>query len=80
MEVPRALPVGLHSDEGIFFNPKIRKIESPDKKELLQYPTKGLQRMDGFIGAAKPRYLTWSLSGIFFILYLFTFANTLFEF
>ena len=26
------------SDEGIFFNPEIRKIESPDKKELLQYP------------------------------------------
>ncbi len=60
------------SDEGIFFNPKIRKIESPDKKELLQYPTKGLVRMDGFIGAAKSRYLTWILPSIFFLFYLVT--------
>lgn len=34
------------SDESIFFNPEIRKIESPDKKEFLQYPVKGLSRMD----------------------------------
>jgi len=66
------------SDEGIFFNPEIRKIESLDKKELLQYPAKGFTRMDGFIGAAKPRYLTWMLPSIFFILYLLTFINTLF--
>ena len=58
------------SDESIFFNPEIRKIESPDKKELLQYPVKGFTRMDGFIGAAKPRYLTWILPSVFFILYL----------
>jgi hypothetical protein len=61
------------SDEDIFFDPKIRKIESPDKKEFLQYPVKGFARMDGFIGAAKPRHLTWVLPGIFFILYLFAF-------
>ena len=60
------------SDETIFFNPGIRKIESPDKKELLQYPVKGLSRMDGLIGAAKPRYLTWILPSIFFFFYLFT--------
>ena len=60
------------SDEGIFFNPEIRKIESPDKKELLQYPVKGLGRMDGFIGAAKSRYLTWILPSIFFFVYLVT--------
>ena len=60
------------SDEGIFFNPEIRKIESPDKKELLQYPVRGLTQMDGFIGAAKPRYLTWILPSVFFILYLLT--------
>jgi len=60
------------SDENYFFNPKIWKIESPDKKELLQYPVKGFARMDGFIGAAKPRYLTWMLPGIFFFLYLLT--------
>ena len=60
------------SDEGIFFNPEIRKIESPDKKELLQYPVKGLSRMDGFIGAAKSRYLTWILPSVFFFFYLVT--------
>jgi hypothetical protein len=63
------------SDEDIFFNSKIRNIESPDKKELLQYPVKGLTRMDGFIGAAKPRHLTWILPSIFFILYLLTFIG-----
>ena len=60
------------SDESIFFNPKIRKIESPDQKELLQYPVKGLSRMDGFMGAAKSRYLTWILPTIFFLFYLVT--------
>ena len=60
------------SDESIFFNPEIRKIESPDKKEFLQYPIKGLSRMDGFVGAAKSRYLTWIIAGIFFFLYLVT--------
>ena len=60
------------SDEDIFFNPRIRNIESPDKKEFLQYPVKGFTRMDGFIGAAKPRHLTWILPSIFFILYLLT--------
>jgi hypothetical protein len=60
------------SDESNFFNPKVWKIESPDKKELLQYPVKGFTRLDGFIGAAKPRYLTWMLPSIFFFLYLVT--------
>jgi len=60
------------SDEGIFFNPKIRKLESPDEKELLEYPVKGFKRMDGFIGAAKPRHLTWILPSVFFIFYLIT--------
>jgi len=60
------------SDESVFFNRDIRKIESPDKKEFLQYPVKGFTRMDGFIGAAKPRYLTWILPSIFFLLYLLT--------
>jgi hypothetical protein len=60
------------SDEAIFFNRQIRKIESPDKKELLQYPVKGLGRMDGFIGAAKSRYLNWILPSIFFFFYLVT--------
>ena len=67
------------SDKSIFLNRETRKIESPDKKEVLQYPVKGLARMDGFLGAAKPRYLTWILPSIFFILYLLTFINTLFD-
>ena len=61
------------SDEAIFFNRQIRKIESPDKKEFLQYPVKGLSRMDGLMGAAKSRYLTWILPGIFFLFYLVTY-------
>jgi len=67
------------SDEGIFFNPEIRKIESPDQKELLQYPAKGLTWMEGFLGAAKPRYPTWILPSIFFILYVLTFIDTLID-
>jgi len=63
------------SDEDIFFDPKIRNIESPDKKEILEYPVRGFTRMDGFLGAAKPRHLTWILPSIFFILYLLTFIN-----
>jgi hypothetical protein len=67
------------SDEGIFFDHEIQKIESPDQKEIVQYPMKGLSRMDGFLGAAKPRYLTWILPSIFFILYLLIFIDTLVE-
>jgi hypothetical protein len=65
------------SDEDIFFESKIRRIESPDKNELLQYPVKGFARMDGFIGAAKPRHLTWILPSIFFILYLLGFISVM---
>jgi hypothetical protein len=60
------------SDEGLFFNPKIRIIESPDEKEILEYPVKGFKRMDGFVGAAKPRHLTWILPSVFFIFYTLT--------
>lgn len=67
------------SDEGLFFNPEIRKIESPDEKEILEYPTKGFKRMDGFVGAAKPRHLTWILPGVFFIFYILSFIYFLFE-
>lgn len=67
------------SDEGLFFNPEIRKIESPDEKEILEYPTKGFKRMDGFVGAAKPRHLTWILPGVFFIFYVFTLIYLLFS-
>lgn len=57
------------SDESIFFNPKIRKLESPDEKEVLEYPGKGFKRMDGLFGAAKPRHLTWILPSVFFVFY-----------
>jgi hypothetical protein len=64
------------SDENIFFNPKLRKIESPDKKELLEYPTKGLFKLEGYIGALKPRYMSWTLPYFFVILYMLTFIYT----
>jgi hypothetical protein len=56
----------IFSDENIFFEPDIRRLESFDEKETLLYPTRGLARMDGIIGAAKPRYFSW-LMPIFFI-------------
>ena len=68
----------LFSDEGLFFNPEIRKIESPDEKEILEYPTKGIKRMDGFVGAAKPRHLTWILPSVFFIFYILALIYFLF--
>ena len=67
------------SDEGIFFDPKIRKIESPDEKELLEYPKKGFKRMDGLFGATKPRHLTWILPGIFFIFYFISWLSFLID-
>ena len=67
------------SDEGLFFNPKIRKIESPDEKEILEYPVKGFKRMDGFVGSAKPRHLTWILPSVFFIFHVLTFFYFLFD-
>lgn len=63
----------IFSDESIFFNPNIRRLESPDNKESLQYPTSGLARMDGFIGSAKPRYFSWMLPCLFIAIYWFIF-------
>ncbi|MCX5717954.1 MAG: hypothetical protein NTW44_06555 [Nitrospirae bacterium] len=59
----------IYSDESIFFDPAIRRLESPDNKETLHYPTSGLTRMDGFIGAAKPRYFSWLLPCLFVTIY-----------
>ena len=59
----------IFSDESVFFDPEIRQIDSPDKKESLFYPTEGLTRMDGFIGAAKPRYFSWFMPLLFFAIY-----------
>ena len=58
------------SDESLFFNPEIGKVESPDGKEIAFYPTKGFLRMDGFIGAAKPRLLSLLMPLLFFVIYL----------
>ena len=60
----------LISDESLFFNPEIGKVESPDGKETAFYPTEGFLRMDGFIGAAKPRTLSLLMPLLFFVIYL----------
>jgi len=59
----------IFSDESVFFDPETMSIDSPDKKESLLYPTTGLMRMDGFIGAAKPRYFSWFMPILFFAIY-----------
>jgi hypothetical protein len=61
------------SDESPFFSPSVRHLESPDHKENLRYPTDGLLRMDGFVGAAKPRHFSWFLPIIFFVIYCVVF-------
>jgi len=63
----------IFSDEHLFFEPTIRFLESPDKKESIKYPTKGLSRMDGFIGAAKPRYFSWLMPCLFTVIYMIIF-------
>jgi hypothetical protein len=65
------------SDESLFFNPAIRKVESPDGKETVLYPTEGMLRMDGFIGAAKPRTLSLMMPLMFFVIYLLSFVAIL---
>jgi len=58
------------SDESLFFNPEIRKVDSPDGKETVFYPTEGPSRMDGFVGVARPRILSLIMPLLFFIIYL----------
>ena len=60
----------IFADEGLYFDPSVRKLESPDNKETLDYPTSGLLRMDGFMGNAKPRHLSLFMPVIFYIIYL----------
>lgn len=59
----------IYSDESVFFEPSIRRVESPDKKETVYYPTAGFSAMDGFVGAAKPRYFSWLLPCLFIFIY-----------
>ncbi len=55
----------IFSDEHIFFDPDIYRLDSFDNKEVLLYPSRGLTGMDGFVGSAKPRHLSWILPAIF---------------
>ncbi len=60
----------LFSDEALFFNPAVRRVESADGKEpALLYPTKGFMGADGIIGAARPRTLALLMPLMFFIIY-----------
>jgi hypothetical protein len=59
----------IFSDECIFFNPEIHRLESFDKKETVTYPTRGSLRMDGLIGSIKPRYFSWLLPTMFVFIY-----------
>lgn len=68
---------GIISDEAPFFTPSIRHLESPDQKEHLYYPTEGLVRMDGFVGAAKQRHFSWFLPLIFFLINCTVFVWTI---
>ncbi len=60
----------FYSDESLFFNPKIHRVESPDGKEAVDYPTKGFLSMDGFVGAAKPRVLSLLMPLVFFTIFI----------
>jgi hypothetical protein len=57
------------SDESQFFDPEISVLESPDKREVLRYSGAGLGRMDGLIGASKPRYFSWFMPCLFILIY-----------
>ena len=68
------------SDEAKYFNPEIGRVESFDGKETIFYPKKGALRMDGFIGAAKPRHLSLMTPLIFFIMYFIILLNYMLRF
>lgn len=70
----------LFLDESLFFNPKVREVKSPDGEETVVYPTEGILRMDGFIGAAKPRVLSLMMPLFFFMVYLFSLISIYFMF
>lgn len=59
----------IFSDATIFFNPEIHVLESPDARETLHYPDRGLSRMDGFVGASKPRNFSWFMPCLFILIY-----------
>jgi hypothetical protein len=57
------------SDESRFFDPEIDVLESPDNREVLHYAGSGLERMDGFVGASKPRHFSWFMPCLFILIY-----------
>ena len=65
------------SDEALYFDPAISRVESPDGKENVMYPREGMLRMDGFVGAAKPRLLSLLIPFVFFVIYLASFLTIL---
>jgi hypothetical protein len=67
------------SDEARYFNPEIGMVESFDGKETIFYPKKGMLRMDGFIGSAKPRHLSLLTPSIFFIIYIASFYSIVYS-
>lgn len=60
----------IFTDESPYFLPSIHRLESPDGKETLIYPTSGALRMDGFIGNAQPRHLSIFMPGVFITIYV----------
>ncbi|MBF0317358.1 MAG: hypothetical protein HQL04_04215 [Nitrospirae bacterium] len=58
------------TDESSYLNPSIGYVESPDKRERVDYPKAGATRMDGFAGSAKPRHLSWAMVSVLFFIYI----------
>ena len=68
------------TDESVFFNPSVGRLESPDRKETVVYPKEGVLRMDGFVGAAKPRLFSLLMPTLFFLIFLSSFVTILLSF
>jgi hypothetical protein len=71
---------GIYSNEAVFFDENFHSLESPDKKEQITYPSSGLTGLDGLIGSAKPRHLSWFMPGFFSLIYIIMFFWVLLEF
>ena len=68
------------TDESVFFNPANGRLESPDGKETVIYPKEGAFRMDGFVGAAKPRMFSLLMPVVFFLIFFSSFVTILLAF
>lgn len=71
---------GIYSNESVFFDENVHSLESPDKKEQITYPSSGLTGLDGMIGSAKPKHLSWFMPGFFSLVYIIIFFWVLLEF